>query len=58
MIYTSSIMMAFTNVKMIYALRIMIMIEANTYKTLMVDEAKEKIFFLYIYDEYVHPESF
>ena len=41
-------MMVFTNAKMIYALRIMIMIEDDIYKTLMVDEAK------YIYDEYVH----
>ena len=47
-------MMVFTNTKMIYVLRIMIMIEANTYKTLMVDEAK----IFYTYDEYVHWESF
>ena len=56
MICTSSIMMVFTNAKMVYALRIMIMIEDGVYKTLMVDEAKK--IFLYIYDEYVHGESF
>ena len=56
MICTSSIRMVFTNAKMVYALRIMIVIKDGVYKTLMVDEAKKKIF--YIYDEYVHGESF
>ena len=52
MIHTSSIKMVFTSAKMIYALRIMIMIEDNIYKTLMLDEAKKNFFF--ICDEYVH----